>query len=139
MMRANATRFAPTFGALVGVQAAHSVEEYLGRLWENFPPAAFLTGLFSSNRERAFVILNVTVVAFGVWCFFWPVRREWRSARALAWGWVVIEVINGVGHPAWSILQGTYTPGVATAPFLLVLALYLASQLRRSHPRAATA
>jgi hypothetical protein len=42
----------------------------------------------------------------------------------------VIETINGVGHPLWSLRQGGYTPGVATAPLLLVLALYLAAQLR---------
>jgi hypothetical protein len=43
---------------------------------------------------------------------------------------VVIEFINGVGHPIWSLRQGGYTPGVATAPLLLVLALALGRQLR---------
>ena len=37
------------FGALVLVQAAHSVEEYLGRFWESYPPACFLTGLISQG------------------------------------------------------------------------------------------
>jgi putative acetyltransferase len=44
----------------------------------------------------------------------------------------VIETINGVGHPAWSIAQGGYTPGVATAPILLTVALYLALALSRT-------
>jgi Protein of unknown function with HXXEE motif len=133
------SRFTIAFGALVVAQAAHSVEEYVGRLWENFPPAAFLTGLISSNGERGFIILNVAIVAFGLWCLIWPVRLGWRSANALAWGWVVIETINGVGHPAWTILRGRYTPGVGTAPLLLVLALYLASRLRHPQPRTMSA
>jgi hypothetical protein len=124
------SRITSTFAALIVVQAAHSIEEYLGRLWESFPPARFLTGVISADRELGFVILNVALVAFGVWCVLWPVRRGWPSATGLIWLWVVIETINGVGHPLWSLRQGGYTPGVFTAPILLVLALYLASQLR---------
>jgi hypothetical protein len=45
------------------------------------------------------------------------------------WTWVATELVNGIGHPAWSLIQGSYTPGVATAPLLLVLALYLVYQL----------
>jgi hypothetical protein len=127
------SRFQPTFAALIATQAAHSVEETLGRLWESFPPAAFVAGLLSSDRERGFILGNCALVAFGVWCFLWPIRRGWRSAPAFAWLWVVVETINGIGHPAWSLRQQAYTPGVATAPILLVLALYLASQLRRAH------
>jgi hypothetical protein len=44
--------------------------------------------------------------------------------------WVTIEVINGVGHPLWSLRMGGYTPGVVTAPVLLVIALSLGRQLR---------
>jgi hypothetical protein len=54
----------------------------------------------------------------------------WPSDVVLMWVWAVIETINGLGHPLWSLRQGGYTPGVATAPALLVLALYLAVQLR---------
>jgi hypothetical protein len=118
------------FGALVLAQAAHSVEEYVGRLWETFPPARFLTGLVSQDQEQGFLLINVALVAFGVWCFVWPIRRDWPTAPLLAWIWVTIEVINGVGHPLWSLRMGGYTPGVATAPVLLVVALYLARQLR---------
>ena len=35
-------------------------------------------------------------------------------------------MLNGIGHLAWSLMVGDYTPGVATAPVLLVLAVYLA-------------
>lgn len=133
------TRFQATFGALILAQAAHSMEEYAGRLWESFPPARFVTGLVSQDRERGFVVINVALVAFGLWCFLWPVRRRWPSAIPLAWVWIAVEVINGIGHPLWTLRQGGYTPGVATAPVLLVLAVYLAVQVSRSGRRSAAA
>jgi hypothetical protein len=125
------TRGQWTFLALVITQAAHSVEEYRGHLYEVFPPARFVSGLFSGDVEQGFVIVNVALVLFGLWCFLWPVRRRWVAALGLSWVWVGIELVNGIGHPTWSLMRGGYTPGVATAPVLLVLALYLASQLRR--------
>ena len=121
-----------TFGLLILTQAAHSLEEYFGRLWESFPPAYFLTGLVSADRELGFLVLNVALVTFGVWCYLWPVSRRWRSAGGIALGWALLELINGIGHPLWALRQGSYTPGVATAPILLVLSLLLLSQLRRS-------
>lgn len=127
-------------GALVVVQTAHSIEEYAGRLWETFPPATLLTGLVSPDRELGFIVINSALVAFGYWCLFWPVRLGWRSATPLAWFWVAIETVNGIGHPAWSFRQGGYTPGVLTAPVLLALAMYLAFLLRRAahHPEHGT-
>ena len=133
------TRFQTAFGALVLVQAAHSVEEYVGRLWESFPPARVLTRLVSQDLELGFLVINVSLVAFGFWCFLWPVRRGWPSAVPLAWAWVAIEIINGVGHPIWTLQQRSYTPGVATAPLLLVLALYVGAQLARGIDESAAA
>ena len=133
------SRFQFTFGALILVQAAHSVEEYIGHLWESFPPARFLTGLVSSNHEGAFVVLNVLLLAFGVWCFLWPVRRGWPAAVALGWLWALVEIVNGIGHALWSVREGGYTPGLVTAPVLLVLALYLAHQLRHGNARSPAA
>ena len=118
------------FLALISAQAAHSLEEYAGRLYDVFPPAVFVSGLLSSDRRRGFIAFNVALVAFGLFCFLGPVRRSWPSAVALAWFWVCIEVVNGVGHPLWSLYQRAYTPGFATAPLLLVLALLLARDLR---------
>src|SRR5689334_17380332 len=133
------SRFQLTFGALILVQAVHSIEEYVGRLWESFPPARFLTSLFSSNLEHAFVLLNAVLLAFGVWCFLWPVRRSWPAAVPLAWLWISVETVNGIGHSLWSVREGGYTPGLATAPVLLVLAAYLAYQLRHGTVRSSAA
>ena len=116
------------FGLLIATQMAHSIEEYVGRLWESFPPAAFVSGLVSSDHERGFIIANCALVAFGFWCVLGPIHRDWRSATFFAWLWIVVEAMNGLGHLAWSVQQRGYTPGVLTAPILLVLALYLALQ-----------
>jgi hypothetical protein len=125
------SRFRTAFGALVLAQLAHSSEEYVGRLWESFPPARFVSGLISGDLERGFLIANAALLAFGLWCWLAPVRRGWRSAIPLAWGWVALESLNGIGHLLWTLRQGHYTPGVGSAPALLIAALYLASQLLR--------
>jgi hypothetical protein len=128
-----AVPYQATFLALVTVQTAHSIEEYLDRLYEVFAPARLVSGLISRDLERGFVIFNVSLVLFGLWCYIWPVRRGWPSARPLAWLWVAIELVNGIGHPVWSLRQHSYTPGVVTAVLLLILALYVARQLRHNH------
>jgi hypothetical protein len=133
------TRLDLNFAALVVAQAAHSLEEYAGHLYEVFAPARFVSGLISDDLQRGFVILNLSLVAFGTWCFLWPVRRGWRAAPLLCWIWVGIELVNGVGHPLWSLREGAYTPGVASAPVLLVLALSLAIQLCNGHRDGAAA
>ena len=125
------SRVKVAFSALVLAQFAHSTEEYVGRLWESHPLARFLTGLISSDRELGFIVLNSALVAFGLWCLVFPVRKEWPSAAGFAWFWIVLETINGIGHPAWTVLQGGYTPGVLTAPILLIIAVYLAFQLQK--------
>jgi hypothetical protein len=130
------SRVTIAFLALVVAQTAHSIEEYVGRLYDVFPPARFVTGLVSSDRELGFTVINVTIVTFGWWCFLWPVRKEWPVAVGLIWVWIAVELVNGIGHTAWSLSSGRYTPGVATAPALFVLASYLAYRMRsRSGPR----
>lgn len=128
------SRVQPAFAALVVAQAAHSTEESFGQLWASFPPARFVSGLISSDLERNFVFLNVCIVAFGVWCYFWPVRRQWSIATPILWLWIVVETINGLVHPTWSVIQGGYTPGVVTAIPLFVLAVYLATRVSRRTP-----
>jgi hypothetical protein len=78
------------------------------------------------------VIANLGLVGFGVCCFLGPVGRQWAAARALAWFWVGLESLNGLGHLGWSLLQLRYTPGLATAPILLPA---IAVTLREAGPR----
>lgn len=123
------TRVHRAFIGLIAVQAIHSIEEYRGRLYDVFPPARFMSGLISDDRQRGFVILNVALVTVGIWCALWPVRQDWPSARAVITFWACIEAVNGVGHPLWSAIRVGYTPGVASAPLLLALSSYLAWEL----------
>jgi hypothetical protein len=76
-----------------------------------------------------FIIANIVLLSFGLWCWFWPVRSRWSSATLFASIWIGIEMINGIGHPLWTLRQGSCTPGAATAPVLLVLAILLAREV----------
>ena len=117
------------FLLLILTQGLHSVEEYIGRLWEVFAPARFVSGLVSNNLEKGFIIINIGLFVFGLWCWLFPIRKNYAIAWPLAWFWIIIELINGIGHPLWVLYQRAYVPGVITAPVLLVLAIYLMRRL----------
>ncbi len=119
------------FLVLVIMQGLHSVEEYFGRLWEVFAPAKFLSTAVSKNPETGFLVINIGLFIFGLWCWLIPVRRNYVVARGLIGFWIIIELINGIGHPAWAIYEKSYVPGVATAPVLLILAIYLFRKLAK--------
>lgn len=127
-------RIKTTFLILVLVQGLHSIEEYIGRLWEVFPPAAFLSSLVSTNPETGFLMINIGLFLFGLFCWIFPVRRNYLPARGLIWLWIIIEMINGIGHPLWAVYAGRYVPGLATAPILLLCTLYLCRLLLRLQP-----
>ena len=120
------------FLLLVLAQGLHSVEEYRGRLWENFPPARFLCNLFFDDPERGFVIMNILLFLIGMLC--WLLTHLNRASTAVLVPWIVIELINGVGHPVWAIYTQAYAPGMFTSPILFLLAIYLAKQLKFSGP-----
>jgi len=128
------TRFQVTFCVLIVAQGFHSIEEYLGKLWQSFPPAEFLTGLVSDDHRLGFLVINILLMVFGGWCALWPVRKGWKSAFPLAVFWIAIELINGVGHPLWALQQMQYTPGIITAPVLLILAILLGWQMLNKEP-----
>ena len=111
---------------LVLAQASHSVEEYVTKLYEVFAPARFVSSLVSSDLALGFVIVNVTLVAFGLWCWAVPVRSGWLAARGLAWFWIILELGNGFGHSLVALRRGGYFPGLITAPLLLFFASWLA-------------
>ena len=119
------------FLALIVAQAAHSVEEYLTRLWEVLAPARFISGLVSSNLAVGFTVANVALISFAAWCYLARARRGHASARGWAWFWATLETANGVGHLALAAVRGAYFPGAATAPLLLLIAIWLAFTLAR--------
>lgn len=55
----------------------------------------------------------------------------------MAWCWVGLEALNGLVHPAWSVMQGEYTAGVVTSLLPRLLAVWLGVSLvseRRAAP-----
>jgi hypothetical protein len=120
------------FLLLICAQALHSLEEYYFSLWEVLAPARFLSGLVSTDLSFGFAVVNVTIVAFGLWTYVWPVRRNLSYAVPLAWFWTILEAANGIGHIMFALASRSYFPGVYTAPLLLVFSGFLAMQLMRT-------
>ena len=117
------------FLLLIVSQALHSIEEYSYSLWEVFAPAQFVSGLFSDDLTIGFSIANVSIVVFGFWCYFGPVRHSWASATIFAWFWVFLELGNSIGHTYFALNQVGYFPGLYTAPLLFIFSCYLAFRL----------
>ena len=114
------------FLLLILAQAAHSIEEYVSKLYEVFAPARFVSSLVGNDLGLGFVVANTALVAFGLWCWAVPVRSGWRAARGLMWFWTILELLNGISHSAIALSLGGYFPGVVTAPLLLLFAGWLA-------------
>jgi hypothetical protein len=113
------------FFVLVIFQAMHSIEEYFGELWNVLPPARWLTGLVSKDHEFGFFFINIGLFLFGILSWIFIIRKDKFLANIILWFWIVLEVINGIGHPIWSIMEKSYTPGVFTSFLLLTTSLYL--------------
>lgn len=113
------------FALLIGLQAAHSVEESVFGLYDLLPYINWIDELRPGGAFVFFVVANTLFVSFGVWCYAARVRPKAPSAGFFVMLWVIVETLNGILHPAWSLTAGTYIPGTATAPFLLVAALAL--------------
>jgi hypothetical protein len=111
-----------TFLLIALVQGLHSIEESIGKLWDVYPPATFLSGLVSTNLKTGFIIINVSL--FIVLMLTWLATFSKNfSVKPFLWFWSIMELINGIGHSVWAITEGSYTPGLATAPILFILAV----------------
>jgi hypothetical protein len=117
------------FLLLIISQALHSIEEYFFRLWEVLAPARFVSSLFSANPAVGFGLANTAIVAFGLWCYFWPVGRRWSSARGFMWFWSLLELANGIGHSLFALQIQGYFPGLYTVPALLLFSIILLFRL----------
>ena len=120
------------FLILILVQALHSVEEYVFKLYDVFGPARFVSSLVSDDLQTGFAVANIALVALGFWCYLARVRPAHASARMWAWPWVVVEGANGIVHSVMALARGEYFPGVMTAPLLLATSLYLGTRLLRA-------
>lgn len=125
-------RTARAFLLLVSAQAVHSVEEYWFRLYDLLAPARAVSDALGLNRAAGFAVTNSVLIGFGLWCYAARIRPGLRGARALAWLWAVLEILNGIAHFGLALAAGGYFPGVATAPLLLAAGAWLVLCLRRS-------
>jgi hypothetical protein len=117
------------FLALILAQAGHSVEEYVFRLYDVLAPARCVSSLFGVDRQIGFAVANIALVLFGLWC--WAARVRPGRGRGLAWFWALLEIANGFAHFTLAAMAGGYFPGLATAPVLIGLGLWLALALRK--------
>lgn len=118
-----------TFVILIAAQTMHSIEEYLFGFADVFVPIRFLSELICISPEVFFIVANIAVVMFGGWCYLARVRPAHPAAVSYAWLWIIVEIVNGAGHISIAIYQGSYFPGVGTAPLLFGIALYLGYRL----------
>jgi hypothetical protein len=122
------------FLVLIAVQAAHSAEEYVFRLYDVLASARAIGDWVGfGNRPAGFIIFNAALLLFGLWCWLARVRPGRTGAHGLAWFWALLETANGVGHVAFALEAGGYFPGLATALVLLPAALALMWCLVRSN------
>lgn len=118
------------FLLIVLVQGLHSLEEFMGKLWEVYRPAAYLSGFVSADLKTGFIIINVGL--FLVLMLTWLATfSKNNSIKVLLWFWIILELINGIGHSLWAIIERSYVPGLVTAPILVILALSLARLLTK--------
>ena len=93
------------FLALMLAQAAHSVEEYVFRLYEVFSPARSLSGLISADHAVGFAIANTLLVSFGAWCYNRAAASWLRLSTGLCPGWqkhhIGIEIARAPHVRSW--------------------------------------
>ena len=125
------------FLLLVIAQAAHSVEEYVTRLFEVFAPARFVSGLVSEDLALGFTVVNAAFVGVAAWCYVGPVRAGGVAGQVAAAVWIAVELANGIGHLGIAATSGAYFSGSLTAVLLVITAACLAFSLLTDRRRGA--
>ena len=120
------------FLVLIAVQTLHSVEEFIFKFYEVFPPMRLLYRDAPSLAGPAFIIANVVLVMVGLICLLRWVRPARRGARVVVWAWVGGEAFNVIAHCAWAIHVRGYNPGMMTVFWFVPVVAYLSYLLRRA-------
>ena len=116
--------------ALGVMQAIHSIEEYLTRLFDWFPIVTGhirnWIGFFPILRmeERTFVVLNIVLIV-GLLSISPFVFKEKSWALGIAKLVAAVELLNGLAHLSAAIYVRGYFPGSLNATGLLVVGFLL--------------
>ncbi|MDQ3748974.1 MAG: HXXEE domain-containing protein [Acidobacteriota bacterium] len=112
-------RIKTAFLLMILLQAIHSVEEYIFKLYEVFPPMQLIYRNTPELAQAAFITFNLLLFLFGLICFFYWVQPARKRARVVVWIWIVIQMATVAAHLVWAIVIGGYNPGLATAPLFV--------------------
>ena len=121
------------FLLLVIVQAIHSVEEFIFRFYERFPPMTFIYQNAPQLARPAFAISNALLFLIGLICFYYWVQPARKAANLVVWIWIILESSNVVAHIVWAVLIGGYNPGLVTGLLFLPVLIYLCRLMIRSN------
>jgi len=130
-------RIRATFLALIILQAIHSVEEFIFRFYERFPPMRFIYQDALYLARPAFVIANAFLILFGLFCFYYWLQPARKGGRTVVWVWIIIESFNVIAHFTWAVLIRAYNPGLVTAILFVPVLIYLSYLVRSARRRSA--
>jgi uncharacterized protein with HXXEE motif len=129
-VRERSVEFGRAWAVLTVALAAHVADEALTGFLDVYNP------IVRTLRER-FAWFPMPEFTFGVWlaglcllvlillALVLPACHGSRLARAIAFPYAVIMLLNGVGHLAGSIYLRRWAPGATTAPLLIAASAWL--------------
>jgi uncharacterized protein with HXXEE motif len=119
------------FQLLIVLQLLHSLEEFVFKFYERFPPMVFVYRNSPGMARTAFILFNSILFLAGLVSLLywvWPARR---GMIAVVWVWVGAETLNVIAHCVWAVLIRSYNPGLVTGIAFLPVLAYLVRLLRR--------
>jgi hypothetical protein len=142
MFQQNLLTFRRLYITLVLLQVAHSFEEYFTRFYERIGEGSSLlhgavgfVPVFQFSHNF-FVIVNVVLITTII-ALIEVVNQGGISGRCIATLLAVIETLNGVAHLTIAVMMRAYFPGALTAPFLLVVGVFMLRQVFKPMPMGA--
>jgi len=113
------------FLTMISLQAVHSIEEYIFKFYEVFPPMQFIYRDAPDLAKSGFVTFNLLLFLFGIICFFYWVQPARKGARVVIWVWIAIQLATIASHAIWVMSVGDYHPGLATVPLFVPIVVFM--------------
>lgn len=110
----------------LAVHCVHFTEEYLTGFYDRFPN---LLGLPAWPVDF-FVVFNLSLIAVWLLSIYGLKRARWYVIFPV-WFLAVGSAVNGIAHPAMSIVSEGYFPGLVTSPITGLAGILLIRSLWR--------